>query len=101
MPIPVVNIAQMRDWERETWATGQTEADVIRRVGKRVAKRARNLTGSRDLILILVGKGHNGDDARAAAEYLEDRKVELLDIASPEADLQRLELSLRLKPALI
>jgi NAD(P)H-hydrate epimerase len=101
MSIPVVNIAQMRDWERTTWATGQTEAEVIRRVGKRIAKRARNLTRARDTILILAGKGHNGDDSRAAAEYLEDRKIELLDITSPEADLSRLELSLRLKPALI
>jgi NAD(P)H-hydrate epimerase len=101
MPIPVVNIAQMRDWERATWATGRTEADVIRRVGKRVAKRARNLTRTRDTILILAGKGHNGDDVRAAAEYLEDRKSELLNIGSPEADLSRVELSLRLKPALI
>ena len=26
MPIPVISIAQMREWEAATWATGQTEA---------------------------------------------------------------------------
>ncbi|HAO79349.1 MAG TPA: hypothetical protein DCQ92_10290, partial [Verrucomicrobia subdivision 3 bacterium] len=62
MPIPVINIAQMREWEAATWATGQTEAEVIRRVGKRIARRARKLTRAGDTILFLVGKGHNGDD---------------------------------------
>ena len=37
MSVPVINIAQMREWERATWASGQTEAEVIRRVGKKVA----------------------------------------------------------------
>jgi hypothetical protein len=30
----------MREWEAAIWTTGQTEAEVIRRVGKRVARRA-------------------------------------------------------------
>ena len=101
MSVPIINIAQMREWERATWASGQTEAEVIRRVGKKIAKRARRLTGTDDLILILAGEGHNGDDARAAVEHLDSRRVELLDIASPEVDLPRLELVLRLKPAFI
>jgi hydroxyethylthiazole kinase-like uncharacterized protein yjeF len=101
MPVPVISVAQMREWENATWASGQTEDDVIRRVGKKIARRARKLTQADDLILVLAGKGHNGDDARAAAEHLDSRRVELLDIASPEVDLPRLELSLRLKPALI
>ncbi len=67
----------MREWESATWAAGQTEAEVIRRVGKKIARRARKLTRSDDLILILAGKGHNGDDARAAKEYLENRRVEM------------------------
>lgn len=91
----------MRDWEKATWASGQTEAEVIRRVGKRVAKRARKLTRSEDAILILAGKGNNGNDARAAHEFLEDRKTEILNVAAPDADLPRLQELLRLKPALI
>ncbi|HXE41403.1 MAG TPA: hypothetical protein VN516_00155, partial [Candidatus Baltobacteraceae bacterium] len=63
MPIPVVNVAQMREWENATWATGQTEAEVIRRVGKRIAERALQLTQPGDAILVLAGKGNNGNDA--------------------------------------
>src|SRR5438093_1106589 len=40
MPLPVLNIAQMREWEKATWASGQTEGEVIRRVGKWEALRA-------------------------------------------------------------
>lgn len=101
MPVPVINVAQMREWESATWASGQTEAEVIRRVGKRVAKRARKLTRSDEPILILAGKGNNGNDAKAAAEILEDRQVELLNVASPETDLPRLQELLRKKFALI
>src|SRR5580704_2461698 len=93
--IPVINIAVMREWERTTWATGQTEAEVIRRVGKRVARRARKLTGEDDGILILAGKGHNGDDARAAKEFLDDRKVKLLELLLPDTDLLALETALK------
>ena len=101
MPIPVINIIQMRQWENATWATGQTEADVIRRVGKKIAKRARKLTRSGDLILILAGKGNNGNDARATQEFLSERKIEMLDVAAPESDLQKLGMVLQQKPALI
>ncbi len=78
MPVSVVNLAQMREWERATWATGQTEAGVIRRVGEKIAARAHKLTRLGDMILMLAGKGHNGDDARAAKKFLDDRKVILL-----------------------
>ncbi|HTL74504.1 MAG TPA: NAD(P)H-hydrate dehydratase [bacterium] len=101
MPIPVISVAQMRDWERATWATGVTEAEVIRRVGKRVARRARKLTRAGDTILFLVGKGHNGDDARAAAKQLEGRRAEVLEMFLPNTDLLPLEQALQEKPALI
>ena len=101
MPVPVINLAAMREWETATWATGQTEAEVIRRVGQQLALRARRLTGGNDWILILAGKGHNGDDARAAGEYLTDRQVRLLELLQPEAGLEPLEMALREKPALI
>jgi NAD(P)H-hydrate repair Nnr-like enzyme with NAD(P)H-hydrate epimerase domain len=101
MSVPVINTAQMREWERATWASGQTEIEVIRRVGKRVARRARRLTRADDLILILAGKGKNGSDARATREFLDGRKNELLDIAAPENFLPALETALAQKPALI
>lgn len=101
MPVPVISIAQMRQWENATWAAGQTEAEVIRRVGVCVAEIARKLTRSGDLILLLAGKGHNGDDARAAREHLADRRVELLDVTSPDAQLPVLEIVLSQNPALV
>ncbi len=101
MPIPVISVAQMRDWERATWATGVTEGDVIRRVGKRVARRARKLTRAGDTVLFLVGKGHNGDDVRAAAKQLEGRRAEVLEMFLPSTDLIPLEQALAEKPALI
>jgi len=101
MPIPVISITQMREWEAATWATGQTEDEVIRRVGKRVARRARKLTRAEDTVLFLIGKGHNGDDARAAAKQLEGRHAEVLELFLPDTDLLPLESALQKKPALI
>ena len=78
MPIPVLNIADMRRWEELTWATGQTPAAVIQRVGELVAQRALGLTRHDDTILVLAGKGHNGDDTVAAAPHLHARRTELV-----------------------
>jgi len=100
MPVPVISIAQMRDWEQATWAAGQTEAEVIRRVGRSVARSALQLTQPGDLILILAGKGHNGEDARSAREHLADRRVEVLDVTETAADLAKLDTLLTLRPAL-
>ena len=101
MPVPVISVAQMREWEQATWATGQTEAEVIRRVGAAIAQRACELTRAGDAILVLAGKGHNGDDARAATVFLSDRKFKLLELLSPETDSPALEAALREQPALI
>ena len=91
----------MRQWEQATWASGQTEAEVIRRVGLAVARRALSLTRPSELIVILAGKGHNGDDARCARNHLEERRVDVLDVADPESDLPKLAALLSLKPALV
>src|SRR5512140_2833527 len=101
MPVSVISIAQMRDWEQATWATGQTEAEVIRRVGQCVARHALRLTRAGDSILILAGKGHNGDDARAAREHLAGRSVDLLDAADTPESLAKLDALLALRPALV
>jgi NAD(P)H-hydrate epimerase len=101
MAVPVINIDQMREWESATWAAGQTEAEVIHRVGRRVAHRARKLTRPDDTILFLIGKGHNGDDARAAAKQLENRKAVMLEMFLPDTGLLQLEIALIEKPALI
>ena len=101
MPIPVITIAQMREWEKATWSTGQTEAEVIRRVGQCVAEHAMRLTKADDLIVILAGKGNNGEDARAAQIHLYERRVDFIDVKDPAADLSKLEAVLSVGPALI
>src|SRR6185503_10629927 len=101
MSIPVISMAQMREWEKASWAAGKSEADVIRQVGKILAREILQRTNSNDTILILAGKGHNGDDARCAREHLTDRRVQLLDITNADADFPKLDPLLRADPALI
>src|SRR6266576_5044287 len=100
MSLPVLTIAQMREWEKATWESGQTEAEVIRRVGACVARLALQQTRRGELIVILAGKGNNGADARAAREHLSERRVDMLEVREPAADLSKLEAALSLKPAL-
>ena len=80
MPLPVIDVAQMREWESATWRAGKSETAVIRTVGKAVAKRVLEISKEGDSILVLAGKGHNGDDARAAIKHLRLRNVTLLNI---------------------
>ncbi|HKI69378.1 MAG TPA: NAD(P)H-hydrate epimerase, partial [Verrucomicrobiae bacterium] len=101
MSVPVLSVAQMREWEKATWASGQTEAEVIRRVGEQVAMVALKLAKPGDSILILAGKGHNGDDARAAQNHLAGRQIELLEVKNPDQDFPELEDSLSHRPALV
>ena len=101
MSTPVINIAEMREWETASWAAGRTEADVIRRVGEIVARKILKLTGAGDLILLLAGAGHNGDDVRAAQNLLPGRGVELLNVTAPQNDLPKLDVLLARRPALV
>ncbi|MBA4148092.1 MAG: NAD(P)H-hydrate dehydratase [Verrucomicrobia bacterium] len=73
MGLPVITIAQMREWEQASWSAGITEAEVIERVGACVASRAVELSTGSKPILVLAGKGHNGDDASATADFLSTR----------------------------
>ncbi len=98
MPLPVLSVAQMREWESASWAAGRSEAEVIRQVGRSVADRLRRLLPPGGRILVLAGKGHNGDDARAAAEALSDRYVELLNLTAPETQSSDLESALTRNP---
>jgi NAD(P)H-hydrate epimerase len=101
MPLPVLSIAQMREWEQATWASGQNEKEVIRRVGFCVAGYALRLTRPGDLILILAGKGNNGQDATSARGHLTGQRVEVLEVHDAATDLAKLEELLAQKPALV
>lgn len=101
MAIPVISISQMREWENATWKTGQTEAEVIRRVGRKAVELALRLTEPGDLVIVLAGRGNNGADARAALEQLEERRVDVLQVRDPKEDFPELETLLTLRPALL
>jgi hydroxyethylthiazole kinase-like uncharacterized protein yjeF len=98
MPVPVLTVAQMREWEKATWASAVAEADVIKRVGQAIATRLLQVTQPGDSILILAGKGHNGDDARAALPHLQQRTVRVIDVTDPAAALSELDKGLSTKP---
>ena len=83
MALPVITVEQMRRWEAATWESGKTEEEVIAQVGEVVANRAMELTRPSDAILLLAGKGHNGDDVRAMGGHLPGREVSLLSVTDP------------------
>jgi ADP-dependent NAD(P)H-hydrate dehydratase / NAD(P)H-hydrate epimerase len=101
MPIPILSVSQMRDWEKATWAAGRTETEVISRVGHIVAVRAKQMTRTGDLIVVLAGKGHNGDDARQASQNFSDREIYLVNVTDPDAAADDFRSQLALQPGLI
>ena len=78
-----ISIAEMRDWENATWASGIEEEPVMRSAGKAVSDTVLSLTHSGDRVLVLAGKGKNGGDAIYAAEYMPEREVTLIHIKDP------------------
>jgi hydroxyethylthiazole kinase-like uncharacterized protein yjeF len=101
MPLPVLTVEQMREWETATWATGQTEQEVIRRVGQVLAHRILAMTREEDFVLLIAGRGHNGDDARAAVPHLSGRKTHCLNVADPATQLTELKHLIGRRPALV
>ncbi|RTZ65370.1 MAG: hypothetical protein DSZ35_09035, partial [Verrucomicrobia bacterium] len=101
MALPVITVEQMRRWEAATWESGKTEEEVIAQVGEVVANRAMELTRPGDAILLLAGKGHNGDDVRAMGGHLPGREVNLLSVTDPAKTRQKLPLDLDPAPALV
>lgn len=99
MPLPILSVSQMRAWEGKTWEAGITEKSVIGRVGKAVAETALSLTDGR--ILLLAGKGHNGDDVRAAVSKLPGPRTRCLTIKDPEQGAQDFARALAWNPTLL
>lgn len=81
----------MREWEAATWQAGQTEQAVIKRVGKAIAQAALSMTPPSGRILLLAGKGHNGDDVRAAQPHLAKRQLSLVEVNDPTRELARVK----------
>jgi NAD(P)H-hydrate epimerase len=101
MPLPVISVAQMREWERVTWAGGVKEDDVMRQAGRAVARQAEAMTRPGDFVFFLAGKGHNGDDAAYAYNFIENRERALLRVVDPENAVKDVQRHLKRSPALI
>ena len=67
MPIAVLTVAQMREWEQATWATGVSDQEVIEKVGAKLARRILSLTRSGDSVLLIAGGAAAGLVANGAA----------------------------------
>ena len=98
MPIPILTIEQMRQWEQATWAAGKNEWAVIEQVGERLSRRLLQRTRPGARILIVSGRGHNGEDARAITPHLKEREIRLVQINDPSRDLGSLERGLAWAP---
>jgi NAD(P)H-hydrate epimerase len=85
MPLPILSVAEMRNWESATWAAGMTPDAVIARVGRALANALLERTSPGERVLLLAGRGHNGDDVRAAERWLQDREVRLISVVDPDA----------------
>lgn len=101
MPVPVLTIRQMREWEAAAWSRGVDSRDVIRNVGRVLAARIESLTPPGARVLLLAGKGNNGEDARAAASLISGRDVDLLGVTGDLACFPALEHALRTPPTLV
>ena len=101
MPLPILSVAQVRDWEKRTWDAGITVDSVIEQAGQAVAQLAAQVTQSGDSILLLAGKGNNGSDTRIAAKHLSGRQVKILDVTDPSEDLAVMRQCLQEDPVLV
>src|SRR4030095_1739235 len=102
MPIPVISVAQMREWEKVTWASGVKEDAVMRQAGQAVARVAESITEPDDLILFLAGKGHNGGDAATSPpDSTNEPRRELLRVTDPELSSVEIDPCLARQPALM
>lgn len=102
MPIPVISVEEMRSWEAATWAAGIQESEVIGKVGRAIADWLLSRTRPSDWILIVAGKGHNGDDGRAASQCLSAKRgLSLLNVRNPEQAIDSLEQALSQHPSVI
>jgi NAD(P)H-hydrate repair Nnr-like enzyme with NAD(P)H-hydrate epimerase domain len=52
MPLPVLSVAQMREWEEASWAAGRSQAEVIAQAGRAVAEIALRMTRRGERILM-------------------------------------------------
>lgn len=99
MSLPVVTGDQMRAWEAASWTLKASVQAVIGLVGERLAARIKALVPLGSRVLLLAGKGHNGDDLRAAAPLLKGLDSEIINVHDPVTALERVRTGLAKSPA--
>ncbi len=98
---PIISVEEMRAWEQATWDSGITEADVIDQVGQVIARFISKRSRRDDLILLLAGKGNNGEDVRLTAKHLRGRRTILLNVQDPASAVKELNEAIEQRPTLI
>lgn len=101
MAVPFVTVPEMRAWEEASWAAGASSHSVIAEVGRQLAKLVRSLRPPGSRILLLLGHGNNGADARAAEPHLTGYQVERLEFLEPDQQLTALSSALNRRPDLV
>ncbi len=101
MPIPVLTIAQTREWEEASWADGCVPKNVVARVGRLIAEQLLQHSAPKQKILVLAGRGLNGADAKATIQHILARNPTLLEVEDPEESLPQLHENLAARPDLI
>jgi hydroxyethylthiazole kinase-like uncharacterized protein yjeF len=100
MPLPILSVTEMRAWESASWAAGASEDEVIQSVGRAIARRLLGMTHPGDRVVMAAGKGHNGDDVRAAALHLPSREVDVVSVVDPVKAVRDLNRALE-RPAAV
>jgi NAD(P)H-hydrate epimerase len=101
MALPVITVEEMRAWEEDSWRAGRKEREVIETVGRILAKRILAETKEGARVLVLAGKGNNGNDARAAIGHLLNRNVKLIEVNDPAAAFDEVAKTLETRPDLV
>ncbi|MBL9167367.1 MAG: NAD(P)H-hydrate dehydratase [Verrucomicrobiales bacterium] len=101
MPVPVLNVSQMRSWEQASWKAGRSQLEVIRRVGHLVAERAHKMLKKGDSVVALYGRGNNGQDVLQACRLFVDHEVHRIEAIHPGQALEQFNSICSLKPGLL
>ncbi|MHB8294246.1 MAG: NAD(P)H-hydrate dehydratase [Acidimicrobiales bacterium] len=92
---PVLSIAEMREADAEALST-VSETELVERAGAAVAAEAVRMLGScyARRVVVVAGKGNNGNDGRVAARLLAAKgaKVEVIDAARAPEELPACDL---------
>lgn len=101
MSLPVLTSEQMKAWESASWAVKVSVSAVISQVGERLSSRLKALVPAGQRVLLLAGKGHNGDDVRAMVLHLSSVETEVVNVHDPVSAMARVRSGLARSPAWI